>query len=1064
MKKLKKFNIRKLLLDKLVIVTALFGGMFILNIKQFYQLQINSNEEYSEQLQSDVERKVEISASRGSIYDRYGEPLAFNKPIYVLKIDPQVTFSHSDALNDMLIDVVNLLEENGDSAIDPMPISKEAPFVFTEDEQSVRSFITNYVPYNNQEHKEELYNYSAEELMNYLRGEDVFGLNEQMSDNDARKVIAIRLEMRQTTYQKYKLVTIAEDISMKTVSSIEENKKKYTNMKIEVEAERYYTYGKAFGNILGYTRTITESQYEKLKEEGYDQDDRVGQVGIESTMEAELRGDKGYQIIEVDNMGRQVITKEIKAPVKGNDVYLTIDAKLQLAVYEAIEKRLSEAIVQRLRGQGGKNVIKLTGREVLVSMATNNQLDFKQMQEADESQMQKQLYDKINKSYQEALIALEENQKNMPEEERESLSIKQHFANMLNSDEPLITDRELLLAFAEQGSLILETSQIENIWNGNYGSLEALLIDELESGDLKPEQTSIMPFSASAVVVDVNSGETLALVGYPSFDSNVFTQDFNDIYLKLHDGVDSRNLETNRALKTARAPGSTFKMLVGIAGLEEGVISNETVMNDTGFYTKAGEPYPRCWHFTNHGYGHGSVDLVRSLEVSCNYYFYDIPYRLGLKYGAPYGAIDALTHYVEMFGLNQKTGIELEEMSPNVSNPQTEINKQVTKALNGLKNMGAVSQEKIFEEIKQCLDSGFYPSGDSKAVDISGKIDYLSSKEIKSNIDDELKVALSDALDKIYNHMMSGFKKTFNEEIQEYVNKVVAEVLEGESTISLKERTIVALRKLLVENVSSSTRNAIKKALKTIPKEILNQTYYDAYRSIYNRYKSDTDKQELVNELKSRMNELEKGSFEVADDLTDKILIRMIDVYLNDFFKEVDMEWTMGINIRTAIGQGKNAFTPVQIARYIAGLANGKEVYDLKVVNGIQDHKDTNKYVETQNKIFNTLDIKSSNLKSIYEGMRAVVSGSEGSARNEFADFEIQVAGKTGTAEGGKYEDSWFVGFAPYDNPQIAVVTSMYEADGLGTYNTQLARDIFEIYFSRYSQIEEVSHDNLFIE
>ena len=225
MKKLKKFNIRKLLLDKLVIVTALFGGMFILNIKQFYQLQINSNEEYSEQLQSDVERKVEISASRGSIYDRYGEPLAFNKPIYVLKIDPQVTFSHSDALNDMLIDVVNLLEENGDSAIDPMPISKEAPFVFTEDEQSVRSFITNYVPYNNQEHKEELYNYSAEELMNYLRGEDVFGLNEQMSDNDARKVIAIRLEMRQTTYQKYKLVTIAEDISMKTVSSIEENKK-----------------------------------------------------------------------------------------------------------------------------------------------------------------------------------------------------------------------------------------------------------------------------------------------------------------------------------------------------------------------------------------------------------------------------------------------------------------------------------------------------------------------------------------------------------------------------------------------------------------------------------------------------------------------------------------------------------------------------------------------------------------------------------------------------------------------------------------------------------------------
>ena len=1064
MKKLRKINIRKLLSDKLVIVAVVFGGMFLLNIKQFYKLQINSNEEYSENLQSDVERKVEIPASRGSIYDRYGKPLAVNKPIYVLKINPQVTFSDSNRLNDIIIDVTNLLEENGDSYIDNVPISKEVPFVFTKDEQSVRSFITNYVPYNNQEHKEELYNYSAEELMNYLRGEDVFGLSEGMSDQDARKVIAIRLEMRQTTYQKYKMVTIAEDISMKTVAAIEENKKKYENMEIEVEAERFYTYGKAFGNVLGYTRTITENQYEKLKEEGYDQDDRVGQVGIESTMEAELRGDKGYQIIEVDNVGRHVMTKEEKAPVNGNDIYLTIDADLQLAVYEAVEKRLSEAIVQRLKGQGGPNVMKLTGREVLVSMATNNQLDFKQMQEAEENQMQKQLYDKINNSYQEALIALEKNQKEMPEEERESLSIKQHFANMLNSDELLITDRELLLAFAEQGSLKLEASQIESIWSGNYGSLEALLIEELESGDLKPEQTSIMPFSASAVVVDVNSGETLALVSYPSFDSNAFTQDFNDTYLKLHDGVDSRNLETNRALKTARAPGSTFKMLVGIAGLEEEVISNETVMNDTGFYTKAGEPYPRCWHFTNHGYGHGNVDLVRGLEVSCNYYFYDIPYRLGLKYGAPYGAIDALTRYVEMFGLNQKTGIELEEVSPSVSNPKTEINKQVTRALNRLKSMSAVNQENIFEEIKQFMDSGFYPRGDSKAVDTDGVIDYLSSKEIKSRIDSELKVALNDTLDKIYNHMMSGFKKTFNEDIQKYVNKVVAEVLAGESTVSLKERTIIALRKLLVESVNASTRNMIKKELNTIPKERLNQIYYDAYGSTYNRYRSDTNKQEVANELRNRMNDIESGSFEVIDDLIDKILIRMIDTYLNDFFKDVDMEWTMGINVRTAIGQGKNAFTPVQMARYIAGLANGKEVYDLKVINGIQDHKDTNRYIETQNKVFNTLNIKASNLKSIYNGMRAVTSGSEGSARKEFANFPIQVAGKTGTAEGGKYEDSWFVGFAPYDNPQIAVVTSMYEADGLGTYNTQLARDVFEIYFNRYNQTESVSHDNLLIE
>ena len=428
----------------------------------------------------------------------------------------------------------------------------------------------------------------------------------------------------------------------------------------------------------------------------------MGQVGIEASMESELRGEKGHQIIEVDNVGRTVFTTDIKEAVKGNDIYLTIDAKLQLAVYEAIEKNLSKAIVERLRG-GGRNIIPLTGREVLNSMATNNQLDFKKMEMADQKTMQKQLYDKIKASYEIALKALEKKQQDLPVEERETLTIKQHFAQMLEDEAERITSRELLLAMAEQGSLKLEEGQIQRIWNGEYGSLEALLITELESGDLKADQMAIKPFSGSAVVVDVNSGEVLALASYPSFDSNEFTQNFNEIYTKLYDGVDSRNLEINRALKTARAPGSPFKMLVAIAGMEEGVITPDTIMNDVGFYTKAGKPYPRCWHYTNNGYGHGHVDVKRALEVSCNYFFYDIPYRLGLKYGAPYGAIDVLTNYVEQFGLAQKTGIELEETSPNVSNPQHEVYNQVIKALNGLRNMNQDKKEQFKEVVRNQL-------------------------------------------------------------------------------------------------------------------------------------------------------------------------------------------------------------------------------------------------------------------------------------------------------------------------------------------------------------------------
>ncbi len=1045
-------KIHKLLSDKLILMGIGISTLFIIVIVRFYKLQIIENTTHKDNITASVQRTVDISALRGNIYDRYGKPLVVNKSKYVLKIDPQVIPSNKKVQNEILIKTIDLLEKNEETYIDVLPISKGVPFTFTEDTQAVRRFITNYVPYNNQEHKEELYTYSPEQLMAYLRGEEVFDLEETISDEDARKIISVRLQLRQTTYQKYKNVTICEDLSMQTVSTIEENQSEFPGITVAIEPQRYYNGGRAFGNIVGYTRHITASQYETLKEQGYDEDDIVGQVGIEGTMESELKGEKGYQVIEVDNVGRTIFTKETKEAINGNDIYLTLDANLQEAVFEAVEKRLSEAIVKRLKG-GGRNVIPLTGREVLVSMATNNQLDFKQMKLASEDSMQRQLYEKINTSYQEALVALEEG---------ESLDIKQHFYNMLHDEQVLITNQELLLALSEQGSLKLSATQVENIKKGQYGSLETLLIEEFESGDLKPDQTNIMPFSGSAVVVDINTGETLALVGYPSFDSNDFTQNFNEVYSKLYDGVDARNLEINRALKTARAPGSTFKMLVAVAGIEEGVITEDTVMNDTGFYTKAGKPYPRCWHFTNNGYGHGNVDLKRALEVSCNYYFYDIPYRLGLKYGAPYGAIETLTKYVEMFGLHQKTGIELEETMPNVSDHRSEVYNRVKSALKNLISMSKDKEEQLLDEIAEYVHTGFYPIGNSVEKQLDKRIDYLSANEIKKALDDELSIVLGSELERLYSKMVDDFKEVLEEDLEGITNSIVDEVLAGDTQISLKIRSKIAIRNTLLNSIQLGTRKTLNKMLGEINTDVIKEAYYNAYETLYRRYSEHEEMKEVALEIEGRMSAIKANQFDELAHLSNQIFTRIINVYLDDFFKDIDMEWTMAINIRTAIGQGKNAFTPVQMARYIAGLANGKEVYDLKIVNGIYDHKDSGSYVDIPSKHFNTLDIKESTLKSVYEGMLEVTKGNEGSSRSEFRDFPIDVAGKTGTAEGGKYEDSWFVGFAPYDNPQIAVVTTMYEADGLGSLNTQLARDIFEIYFDLYAgEIQNTSNSAL---
>ena len=1051
---------RKFLSDRLFIFACGVSVMFLMIIYQFYKLQIIEHDAYDEELRATVQKEVEIPAIRGVIYDRYGKPLATNKAVYVLKYDPQVTLKADDR-DRILLNVAKILESNGDEYIDNMPISKTTPFVFTEDTQGVKRFITNYVPYNDNDHKEIIYSYSASELMAYLRGEEIFDIDETFSDEEARKIIAMRMEIRQTTYQKYKQVTIAQNVSMKSLAAIEENQTEFASITSEVESQRYYTYGKAFGNLLGYTRHITESQYQTMQEEGYEKDDIVGQVGVESQMESELRGQKGSKIIQVDNVGRTVFTLETDEATSGNDVYLTVDANLQVEVYNALEKRLSEAIIARL--QGGDKTTPLTGREILVSMAKNNQLDLKIMSAADEDEMQRQLYNKILSSYQEEEARLEEAEKDLDDSEKTNLTLKKHFANMLDSEEILITDRELLLSFGEQGSLDLTEEQMKNIANGNY-NLESILIGQLESGGLKPDQMDITPSSGTAVVTDPNTGQTLALVSYPSYDNNEFTQNFNSIYTKLHDGVDNRNIEINRALKTAKAPGSTFKMITGIAGLEEGVITPETLIYDTGQYTKAGVPYLNCWIFTNSGHGHGNEDIIGALEVSCNFYFNEVAFLLGQKFGAPYGAISVLSNYAEMFGLGQKTGIELEETAPNISNPTNSVTTQAARALNGIRNLKEESKENLYNNIADYLNVGFYTLGDKNATDMESQIDYLSRPYIKKNVDTELGIALSDNLSTIYNKILEDFSEELSEGVSASAKEIAQTVMSDDNSLTLKYRTKLALSNFLKDLVQPGTRKTIQKTLDKIPSGVLENAFLEGYKATLKEYENDSSMSSVCEELTVRISQLEKGTFDYNKIMIDKIIERILSVYLDETFKNVQMEWTTALNIRTAIGQGENTFTPVQLARYTAALANGQTVYDLTIINGIKDHKGDGEYTENEATIFNTLNLKQTTIDAIHKGMLAVTTGASGTAKKYFTDFPIQVALKTGTAQEGNYENSWVNSFAPYDKPEIAVVTSMYGTDGLGGYNTLFAKDIYEIYFKLNESSTSVTLDNQFVD
>lgn len=175
--------------------------------------------------------------------------------------------------------------------------------------------------------------------------------------------------------------------------------------------------------------------------------------------------------------------------------------------------------------------------------------------------------------------------------------------------------------------------------------------------------------------------------------------------------------------------------------------------------------------------------------------------------------------------------------------------------------------------------------------------------------------------------------------------------------------------------------------------------------------------------------------------------------------------WYGGDTLSAAIGQGDNSFTPLQIAKYIAMLTNGGKDIDVTLIKNITEpdgeeieKAEVKKYLEEELGIKadekEDLEIKEETLNAVLEGMKSVTTETGGTAYSVFRDFDIEVGGKTGSAEAGENVNAWFVGFAPYDDPQIAVVVFV-ENGGHGYYTANVARAIFERYFGTNEEIEE---------
>ena len=156
--------------------------------------------------------------------------------------------------------------------------------------------------------------------------------------------------------------------------------------------------------------------------------------------------------------------------------------------------------------------------------------------------------------------------------------------------------------------------------------------------------------AGACVVMNVNSGEVLAMASYPDYNPSDFIGGISTEAWNNYTNNVAKPL-VNKAMQNSYSPGSTFKMITAMAGLESGVINLKTKINDTGVYTKYRDYQPRCWHYTDYRTGHGWVDVSGAIEKSCNYFFYETGDRMG---------IDKLVEVARYFGLGKKTRIELQ--------------------------------------------------------------------------------------------------------------------------------------------------------------------------------------------------------------------------------------------------------------------------------------------------------------------------------------------------------------------------------------------------------------------
>lgn len=332
-------------IGRYVVCSLLLLGVFSLFVARLFQWQIIDGQTYYDLSNTTSSSYIKLTATRGEILDRDGNPLAQNRTCYNIVFDD--TLIDHDRINDTILELIGIMEETDTEWIDPLPIqlNSDGSYSFKEDYDSEVEFLKSSSMLHVNSYA------TADECMTQLI--EMFDCKDYAPE-DAIKIISVRYNMKKNLFDADSPYTFAQDISSNVMTVVNERAANMEGVRVDVTTIREYPDGALAPHIIGKTGPLTQEQYDSFKEDdnlfdlddnlsGYSLDDTMGQNGIEYALEDTLRGENGKLAIETDRDGNLISSEIEVAPEAGNTVYLTLDSRIQAVTNASLAKNAKAA-------------------------------------------------------------------------------------------------------------------------------------------------------------------------------------------------------------------------------------------------------------------------------------------------------------------------------------------------------------------------------------------------------------------------------------------------------------------------------------------------------------------------------------------------------------------------------------------------------------------------------------------------------------------------------------------------------------------------------------------------